>query len=173
MYVSYATDDIWDIHKTRRLNVLADVFSERMRVQIREKLGEAYSPFAYNMASRIHDGFGVFSAVVEVIPARARLVVDEIQKIAEDLSLGEISTDEIKRSLGPTLNSIKDMRQRNGYWLKTVLVGSKRNPEKIEWSRSIVSDYAAITSEDLETLSKRYLVNERAAFIEALPTVVD
>jgi len=173
VYVSYATDDIWDIHKTRRLNVLADVFSERMRIQIREKLGEAYSPFAYNMASRIHDGYGVFNAVVEVIPARAQLVVDEIQKIAQDLSLGTISPDEVKRSLGPTLNSIKDMRQRNGYWLKTVLVGSKRNPEKIEWSRSIVSDYAAITSGDLETLSKRYLVNKNAAFIEALPTVMD
>ncbi|MDX2448563.1 MAG: insulinase family protein [Desulfobacterales bacterium] len=173
VYVSYATDDIWDIHRTRRLYVLADVFSERMRIQIREKLGEAYSPFAYNMASRIHDGYGVFNAVVEVIPARAQLVVDEIQKIARDLSQGTISPDEIKRSLGPTLNSIKDMRQRNGYWLKTVLVGSKRNPEKIEWSRSIVSDYAAITSGDLKTLSKRYLINENAAFIEALPTVVD
>ena len=173
VYVSYATDDIWDIHKTRRLNVLADVFSERMRIQIREKLGEAYSPFAYNMASRIHDGYGVFNAVVEVVPARAQLVVDEIQKIAQDLSLDGISPDEIARSLGPTLNSIKDMRQRNGYWLKTVLVGSKRNPEKIEWSRTIVSDYAAITSEDLKTLSKRYLVNDSAAFIVALPTVTD
>ncbi len=173
VYVSYATDDIWDIHKTRRLNVLADVFSERMRIQIREKLGEAYSPFAYNMASRIYEGYGVFNAVVEVVPARAQLVVDEIQKIAQDLSLDGISPDEIARSLGPTLNSIKDMRQRNGYWLKTVLAGSKRNPEKIEWSRTIVSDYAAITSEDLKTLSKRYLVNDSAAFIVALPTVAD
>jgi len=173
VYVSYATDDIWDIHRTRRLNVLADVFSERMRIQIREKLGEAYSPFAYNMASRIHDGYGVFNAIVEVVPARAQLVVDEIQKIARDLSQGSISSDEVERSLGPTLNSIKDMRQRNGYWLKTVLVGSKRNPEKIEWSRSIVSDYTAISSGDLKTLSKRYLINEKAAFIEALPTTVD
>ena len=173
VYVSYATDDIWDIHKTRRLNVLADVFSERMRIQIREKLGEAYSPFAYNRASRIHEGYGVFNAVVEVIPARARFVVDEIQKIAEDLSRGGITTDEIERSLGPTLNSIKDMQQRNGYWLKTVLVGSKKNPEKIEWSRSIIADYTAITSQDLENLSKQYLVNESAAFIEALPIIAD
>ena len=173
VYVSYATDDIWDIHKTRRLNVLADVFSERMRIQIREKLGEAYSPFAYNMASRIYEGYGVFNAVVEVVPARAQLVVDEIQKISQDLSMGGISPDEIARSLGPTLNSIKDMRQKNGYWLKTVLVGSKQHPEKIEWSRSIVSDYAAITSEDLETLSKQYLVNDSAAFIVALPTLSD
>ena len=173
VYVSYATDDIWDIHKTRRLNVLADVFSERMRIQIREKLGEAYSPFAYNMASRAYVGFGVFNAVVEVIPGRAQLVVDEIKKIAQDLWLGGISEDEINRSIGPTLNSIKDMQQRNGYWLKTVLVGSKQNPEKIEWSRSILSDYAAITPEDLEALSKRYLVNDGAAYIEALPTSVN
>jgi zinc protease len=173
VYVSYATDDIGDIHKTRRLNVLADVFSERMRIQIREKLGEAYSPFAYNMASRIHDGYGVFNTVVEVVPDRAQLVVDEIKKIARGLVLGDISADEIKRSLGPTLNSIKDMRQRNGYWLKTVLVGSRRNPEKIEWSRSIVSDYASITSQDLKTLSKQYLVNDSAAVIVALPTIVD
>jgi len=44
---------------------------------------------------------------------------------------------------------------------------------KIEWSRSIVSDYAAITSEDLKTLSKQYLVNDSAAFIVALPAIVD
>jgi zinc protease len=169
--VCYATDDIWDIHQTRRLNVLADVFSERMRIQIRDKLGEAYSPYAYNMASRIHDGYGVFNVVVEVIPARAQVVVDEIQRIAGDLSRNGISEDEIQRSLGPTLNSIKDMQQQNGYWLKTVLTGSKKNPEKIDWSRSILSDYAAITTGDLQTLSKRYLLNGGAAFIEAVPMV--
>jgi zinc protease len=173
VYVSYATDDIWDIHKTRRLSVLADVFSERMRVHIREELGEAYSPFAYNLASRIHDGYGVFNAVVEVVPDRAQRVVDEVQKIARDLSLGGISADEIGRSLGPTLNSIKDMQQRNGYWLKTVLVGSKRNPEKIDWSRSILSDYAAITPEDLQALARQYLVNDSAAFILARPASAD
>jgi len=171
--VSYATDDIWDIHQTRRLNLLSDVFSERMRVQIREKLGEAYSPFAFNRASRVYDGYGVFNAVVEVDPASTQLVIEEIQKIAADLSLAGITQDEILRSLEPTLSSIRDMRQRNGYWLKTVLMGSKQHPEKIEWSRSIISDYTAITSEDLQVLSKKYLGNDAAAFIVAVPAVAN
>ncbi len=170
VYVSFATDDIWDIHQTRRLNLLADVFSERMRLQIREKLGEAYSPFAFNRPSRSYDGYGVFNAVVEINPASAQLVITEIQKIATELSSTAISQDEIKRSLEPTLNSIKDMRQRNGYWLKTVLMGSKEHPEKIDWSRSISNDYAAITPAELQNLSNKYLKGSEAAVIVALPT---
>ena len=170
VYVSFATDDIWDIHQTRRLSLLADVFSERMRIQIREKLGEAYSPFAFNRPSRGYDGYGLFNAVVEVKPGSAELVITEIQKIASELSGTAISQDEIRRSLEPTLNSIKDMRQRNGYWLKTVLMGSKRHPQKIDWSRSIRRDYAAITPADLQTLANQYLNSNDAAVIVALPS---
>lgn len=173
VYVSFATDDIWDIHKTRRLNLLADVFSERMRLQIREKLGEAYSPFAFNRPSRSYEGYGVFNAVVEINPSSAQLVIAEIQKIAAELSITTISQDEIKRSLEPTLNSIKDMRQRNGYWLRTVLMGSKEHPEKIDWSRTISSDYAAITPADLKDLSITYLKGDEAAIITALPSDTD
>ena len=47
--VCFPTDDFWDIGKTRRLNILADIFSERLRKDIREKLGASYSPYAYIM----------------------------------------------------------------------------------------------------------------------------
>jgi zinc protease len=170
VYVSFATDDIWDIHQTRRMNLLADVFSERMRLQIREKLGEAYSPFAFNRPSRSYEGYGVFNAVVEIDPASAQLVITEIKKIAAELSSTAVSEDEIKRSIEPTLNSIKDMRQRNGYWLKTVLMGSKEHPEKIDWSRSISSDYADITPADLQNLAIKHLRGNDAAIIVALPS---
>ena len=39
--VAYPTADLWDIKRTRRLAVLAEVISERLRVGIREKLGAA------------------------------------------------------------------------------------------------------------------------------------
>ena len=44
--VAYPTEDMWDIKRTRRLSLLSEIFSERLRVQIREKMGAAYSPFA-------------------------------------------------------------------------------------------------------------------------------
>ena len=46
--MAFPTDDFWDIGRTRRLNVLAAVFSERLRKTIREKIGASYSPHAYN-----------------------------------------------------------------------------------------------------------------------------
>ena len=49
---AWQTDDFWDISRTRRLSVLAEVFSERLRLRIREKIGASYSPYAFNRASR-------------------------------------------------------------------------------------------------------------------------
>jgi zinc protease len=169
VYVSYPTEDIWNIHRTRRLSVLSDIFSERMRVQIREKLGEAYSPVAYNRAFRAYQGYGIFHTIVEADPAKTSLVIREIKKIAMDISQNGVTQDEVHRSLKPTLNSIKDMRQKNGYWLKTVLTGSKAHPQQIEWSRHIETDYASITPEDITKQAKIYLKNDRAAVVVAVP----
>jgi zinc protease len=172
IFVSYPTEDIWHIHRTRRLAVLSDIFTERMRVQIREKLGEAYSPVAYNRAFRAYRGYGIFNAVVEVDPAKSGLVISEIKKIAMDISTNGVTPDEIHRSLKPTLNSIKDMQQQNRYWLNTVLRESKKHPQQIEWSRQIAEDYASITPEDIGQLARTYLKNERAAVVVVIPKLI-
>ena len=44
LVMAFPTDDMWDIGRTRRLNILAEIVSERLRLRIREKLGAAYSP---------------------------------------------------------------------------------------------------------------------------------
>jgi len=167
--VAYPTDDIWDIRRTRRLDVLADVFSDRLRVNIREKLGAAYSPFAYNRASEAYDGYGTFLVFVEVQPEKAGFVVKEIRKMAAELAENGVTPAEVERSLKPTLNRIRDMRRQNTYWLKTVLIGSGKHPEKIDWSQSILDDYGAITTSDVAAAARRYLVNAHAAVIIARP----
>jgi len=171
--VAYPTDDIWDISKTRRLSVLADLFSERLRVTIREKMGESYSPYAYNRPSRVYEGFGYLVAVVETHPSKIDLVIGEVKKMADELARNGVSDDEIHRVVEPTLNRIKDMRKRNGYWLGTVLTGANRHPQQIAWSHTIETDYASIDSEDAAGLAKRYLVNEKAAVFVAAPDLKD
>ena len=49
-------------------------------------------------------------------------------------------------------------------------MGSKEHPEKIDWSRSISSDYTAITPADLQNLAIKYLKGNEAAIIVALPS---
>ena len=108
--VAYPTDDMWEIGRTRRLAVLADIVSDRLRERIREKMGEAYSPFAVNRPSRAYDGYGLLQVFVEVAPEAASRVQQQVRLISEDIVNKGISRDELLRALDPTLTSIKDLQ---------------------------------------------------------------
>ncbi len=167
--VAYPTEDIWDISRTRRLSVLADIFSNRLRETIREKLGAAYSSTAYNQPGRAYPGYGVFQAFVHVDPDDSDLIIKEIKQIASDLVEKEIPEDEFRRALDPTITSIKDLLRKNRYWLNTVLSGSLKHPQKLEWSRTIMKDYSSITADDMSAIAKKYLNNKKAATIIIKP----
>ncbi len=166
---AWRTDDFWDIHRTRRLSVLADLFSERLRQRIREKLGASYSPYAFNRSSRAYKGYGVFQAHINVAPAKSETIVKEVKAIAHDLAHNEISDDELARVIDPLLTSIKSLRQTNGYWLNSVMTGSGRHPQQFSWARSFVDDYAAVTATDLSDLAGKYFVDGQASTIVLLP----
>ncbi len=170
--VAYPTEDIWDISRTRRLSVLANIFSNRLRETIREKLGAAYSSAAYNQPGRAWPGYGVFQAFVHVDPDDSDLIIKEIKQIASDLVEKEIPEDELRRALDPTITSIKDLLRKNGYWLNTVLSGSSEHPQQLDWSRTIMKDYSSITADDMSAIAKKYLDNEKAAMIIIKPEKV-
>ena len=161
--------DFWDISRTRRLAVLADVFSERLRQRIREKLGVSYSPYAFNRASRAYTGYGVFQAYVNVAPDQTETVLTEVKTIAGDLARNRISADELARAVDPILTSIKELRQTNGYWLNSVMTESERHAQQFEWARSFQEDYASVTVEELAALAATYLTEQRAAAIIIQP----
>jgi len=167
--VAYPTEDIWDINRTRRLSVLANIFSNRLRETIREKLGAAYSSIAYNKPGRAYPGYGVFQAFAHVDPDDSDLIIKEIKRIASGLVEKEITEDELRRALDPTITSIKDLLRKNEYWLNAVLSGSVRHPQKLDWSRTIMTGYSSITSDDLSAIAEKYLDNEKAAIIIIKP----
>jgi zinc protease len=167
--IAYPTDDFWDIGQTRRLNIMADVYTDRLREHIREKLGAAYSPFAYNRAYRAYPGFGIFQVYLTIAPQQALTLIDEVKKISAELIQNGISNDEFRRALDPTLTGIKDLRQTNTYWLNSVLVGASQHPQQLEWARTIEKDYAAISAADVSSLTRRYLKNDQAAVVVITP----
>lgn len=166
---AWQTEDFWDINRTRRLSVLADVFSERLRERIREKLGATYSPYAYNQASRAYPGYGVLQAYISVAPDQTDTVLAEVQAIADHLRRNGITTDELARAIDPMLTSIKEYRKTNRYWLNSVMTDSMRHPEQFEWARSFMQDYAAVTTDELDDLAATYLTDARAAAIIIQP----
>ena len=168
--VAWPTADFWDISRTRRLNVLASVLDDRMRKLIREELGAAYSPYAYNRPSLVDPGYGVLRSVVVVDPPQAEMVVDKLKQLGAQLAKDKITADELERAQGPTLTSIRDLIRTNRYWLESVLVQSFRHPERLEWPKNIQSDIAAITVDEISALAAKYLKSEKAAEVVLLPT---
>ncbi len=169
LVVAWPTADFWDIHRTRRLSVLADVFSERLRDRIREKLGASYSPYAFNRASRTYAGFGSLQAHISITPDQMDKVLHEVKAIAEDLSRNGITKDELQRALDPTLTTIKDYRETNGYWLRSVMTASSRHEQQFDWARSFLDDYRSINREEVAALAKTYLTNDRPAVLVIRP----
>lgn len=167
--VAYPTEDLWNISRTRRLSVLADIVSDRFREQIREKLGSAYSTFAFNRPSRAYPKYGVFQTGVYINPEEANMLVNKIKKIVSGLASDGATQDELHRALSPTLTSIKEMMRTNNYWLNTVLTGSKKHPQQLDWSRTIMKDYASVTKEEVSNIAKKYLDNGKAATIIVKP----
>ncbi len=67
----WPTTDGLDIQRRRRLAVLGEVFSDLLRVKVREKIGGTYSPSASSNASEIFPGYGYMGANIDVDPAKA------------------------------------------------------------------------------------------------------
>jgi len=167
--VAYPTEGLWNISKTRRLSVLADIVSDRLREQIREKLGSAYSTFAFNRPSRAYPEYGVFQAGISINPEEANMLVNKIKKMVSGLAADGATQDELHRALSPTLTSIKEMMRTNNYWLNTVLTGSRKHPQQLDWSRTIMKDYASVTKDEVSNIAKEYLDNGKAATIIVKP----
>jgi zinc protease len=167
--MAYPTGDFWDIQRTRRLSVLAEVFSDRLRQSVREKLGAAYSPVAFNHPSRAYPGYGVFQTMITVEPWDVKRVIHEVQSISAALSEKQVPEDELHRSLDPVLTGIKDLIRTNDYWVNSVLTGSAGHPRQIDWSRTIQKDFAAISSTEVYHLAQKYLDRSKPAVIVIQP----
>jgi zinc protease len=167
--VAYPSEDLWDINRSRRLSVLSEIFSDRLRENIREKLGAVYSVFAFNSPKRAYPGYGVFYSMAYIDPGQAGLIESQIKKIASDISKNGVTKDELNRALKPTLTSIKEMLGKNSYWLSTVLSQSLTYPQQLQWSRTILKDYASISTDEVSALAKKYLDNKKAATIIIKP----
>jgi zinc protease len=169
--LAFLTNDYKDIHRNRRLSVLSEVISDRMRVKIREEMGASYTAYAYNAPSRAYDSYGLLSAVVQTDPNDTSKIILAIQGIADDLATRGATDDELNRAIKPILTSIKERVKTNPYWLDSVLKRASRYPAQLDWCRTFQEDYAAVTAQEVNALARKYLVNSKAATVVIVPEI--
>jgi len=166
----WKTTGLEDIKLARRLNVLSQIFDERLREQLREALGAAYSPYAYSSQSDAYSKFGFLAAVSPGQPEVVDKVSGIIKTIAEEIAKKTITDDEVERSLKPTLANLEKSLRDNGYWLNTVLSQSQTQPHRLDWARNRDADYASINKDELNELAAKYLSSENSIRVTILPS---
>lgn len=167
--VAWPTADIWDIERTRRLNVLSGIFRERLRKVVREKLGATYSPVVYSAPSKMYRNYGKLVAQVIVAPGKEKDVLEAILAIGKDLNRGTVSPDELENVRKPLMTSLKESVKSNRYWLYSVLDQSVRYPRKLEWATTMMKDYALISVEEINSLAREYLIPHKSAKVVVKP----
>ena len=161
LFFAWHTDDAGDIHQARRLSVLAQVIDELLRKQVREELGDAYSPQAMHRASRAYEQDGFLLLVVSIAPEReseVRAVIDTALAALLDKGIDE---DLFTRVIKPIRKQLVAYQTRNDYWLRQVVGRAISQPQRLEWVDNMIADYNAITATELHQLARRYLTNDR------------
>ncbi|MEO6874232.1 MAG: insulinase family protein [Opitutaceae bacterium] len=169
--VYWPTTDGFDVKRARRLNLLASVLNDRLRVKIREELGGTYSPSAGSAASDLFAGYGYIQAGCVVDPAQAGKISDVIVAIGDDLAKHGVTEDELSRARQPALTAIKESLRTNAYWGGSVLARAQEKPEVLDWARTRLADFSAITAAELTAYAKSYLGREHASRVTILPAV--
>jgi zinc protease len=165
--VYWPTADMSDIRRTRRLLVLAEILDDRMRIKVREELGETYSPYARNVSSDTFTGYGYLFAMVEAAPDQVSKIAELVSNIGRDLSSSGITRDELERARKPLITMIEEYRRTNRYWMDSVMGRSQEQPQRLEWARSFIGDFQAVTEKEIVSLAKTYLDS-----VAALPVVI-
>jgi len=169
LVVAWPTADFWNIERTRGLYLLTEVFADRLRKVIREKLGATYSPQVINQPSRTYPEYGVLRTQLIVDPVQIEAVRKEVALVAEDLWKSGVTAEELVRARLPLLTSLKDMVRSNGYWLNSVLSLSSRHPQQLQWPATILSGFESITGDQVSALAREYLDPAKAASVMVVP----
>ncbi|MBO9695995.1 MAG: insulinase family protein [Sphingopyxis sp.] len=161
-----ARDDS-DLAEAMQLTLLSRVMQLMLTEELREKLGESYSPGAAASLSDEFPGYGHLFAASNVDYKDLATTRAAIFAIAKELRDKPVDADLLDRARRPLLEAMVKSRRENGYWLNYVAEATS-HADRLDRSRKGIGEVEAATPAELQALAKRYLVDGKALVIKAV-----
>jgi zinc protease len=172
VYLVFPTTDGREALVRRRLSMLGKLVSDRLRVEVREKLGVAYSPQAANDSSQVFPGYGRTQLNVAAEPAKADAVLEACLVVTDALAKDGVTADELERQREPLLKQLRDQMRTNPFWMN-LLGNCQARPQIVGEMRTLTSDYESMQPEDLSALARRFFGRENASWIVVRPVAAE
>ncbi len=145
-----------DVYESRKLDILAQIFNDRLFDQLRGEEGAAYSPSVGSSWPVGMAGGGAVVVLSQLKPGATERFFAISRGIAADLVARPVSADELARAVGPMRQLIQRASTGSSFWLSQ-LSGVTSDPRKEGALLSLSSDYARITPAELQATAKRWL----------------
>ena len=159
---------IGGISDSRRLEVLAQLFSNRLMDALRERLGASYSPqVSADWPVDLNNG-GTLTALAQLQPAVVPQFFAAADAIAADLAARPPGADELARVEVPMRQQITRAASSTAFFMWQ-LEGASADPARVAALRSLLPDYTEVTPERIQALAARFLVKDRAWRFAVLP----
>jgi zinc protease len=154
--------------ESRRLDVLAAIFRDRLFDRLRSQAGASYTPNVLSDWPVGMPGGGRFFAIGQVPPDQADFFFRLAREIAADLVAKPIDTDELRRALVPVAQQMVRMSSGNTFWMQQT-AGGTRDPRRIRSIDSLPQDYGTVTPADIQALAQKYLRSDAGWTMLVLP----
>ncbi|CAN5479223.1 insulinase family protein [soil metagenome] len=144
------------ISESRKLDVLAQIFQDRMFEKLRSAAGASYSPSVDSSWPTALPGGGRIMAMGQVAPDHVDFFFHMARDIAADLVANPVSGDELQRTIAPMRQALARASTVNQFWMRQ-FAGGTYNPLRFEAVRGLFTDLQALDPAQIQDVAKKYL----------------
>lgn len=154
--------------ESRRLEILAAIFRDRLLDRLRSQAGLSYTPNVVNQWPVGMSAGGTMLAIGMIPPDRTRDFFTLAREIAADLVARPVEMDELRRAQAPVLQFYQRSATGNQFWMQQT-AGGTGDPKRLAAIGTLGTDLRDVTPEALQALAARYLRPERDWSLVVLP----
>lgn len=156
------------IRLSRELEILTQLFSNRLMDKMREKMGASYAPQVFSSWPLDMPGGGSITALAQVDPASAKTFYSVADAIAADLAARPPSADELERVVEPLRQQVTRAATSSAFFMYQIK-GASQDPARYAGVRTLLTDYTQTTPARMQELAREYLAPGKAWRLSVLP----
>lgn len=156
------------IPESRQLEILTQLFTNRLMDAVREKLGVAYAPYVFSTWPVDMQQGGSITAMAQLDPRSVAVFFQTADEIAQNLIANPPTADELARVTEPLRQQVTRAASSSAFFMSQ-LEGATSDPSRIGTVRTVLTDYTETTPEKMQLLAARYLGKDRSWRLAVVP----
>jgi zinc protease len=164
----WPTRDNKDFVEDRKLEMLERVADAEVLDNLREKLGQTYSPQVSADQSRYYPGWGTFEVEASVDTSQVEATRKAMIETISDLRSAPVDDDVLLRARKPLLELYDNALKTNPGWMDLVSQAQSK-PERIDRFLKGKEVIESLTGADIQAVAQRYLDPSQRLEIDVLP----